>query len=135
MEESSRFAVPFIKCPSCRGYIRTGAWQPWMHSSVVDQWEDNADKLLSLRCIECDESISLRVKDQVDGKEHISHLGILTSGLSKSARSDLTRRWRQYSCGEVEAAEIFTVLASEDSDFAEPGEEPPSDELAKKLNA
>merc|ERR1719189_827813 len=67
--EASRYAVPFMRCPGCRGYIRSRSWWPLIAEELREEMNANAEHLLALRCVECDEPGSLLVSGGLTAKQ------------------------------------------------------------------
>lgn len=115
---ASRYAVPFIRCPGCRGYVRTASWRSFITDELQESVVENAKHLLTLRCIECDEPGTLLV-DGASSDERESLEVQVIAGISEKNRKALSEWWMRFSCGDEEALAGLTLLASDLPDAEE----------------
>lgn len=121
--EAARYAVPFMKCPSCQCYIRSALWQRQVSQAVHERWRSNAQDLLTLRCMECDEVGSLMPREASDR----TVLNTVLKAADASATGVLLGRWRKFSAGEVGAEEVLdALLAALGAEAGASGRPPPA---------
>jgi len=109
--EASRYAVPFIRCPGCRGYVRSTSWAGCVDARVVLTMEESARHLLSLRCVECDQPGTLLVA-RAEATQRPRLLGEALGSLSAEERARLLAWWPRYAAGEEDALAGLALLAA-----------------------
>jgi len=105
--EAARYAVPTIRCPTCRGFVRAASWTGCIDD---DNTIENAEHLLTLRCISCDLLGSLFVCAE-DEKFRSESLCQAFEGLSLDECHSLCEWWEKYSFGEAEAMDGLSLLS------------------------
>jgi len=133
--EASKYAVPFIRCPGCRGYVRAGSWRGFIAQELRQAMDANAEHLLTLRCIECDEPGTLLMSaTSADMRERLE--ADVTEGLSDENRAALLEWWTQFSFGDDEAMTGLKLLAEQllEGDDTQP-EGSPSPVLLQRVQA
>jgi len=109
--EESRYAVPFIRCPSCNGYVRSASWRGCVGDRVYRQMKQSCADLLNLRCMDCDEPGTL-LEDWTSSPEvREQTLKKLRNDLTQAQLCELDQWWSLYSRGEADAAQVGALIA------------------------
>lgn len=133
--EGSRYAVPFIRCPTCRGYVRTLSWTKCVDESTARIVMENANSLLILRCSNCDELGSLlTVQVPEDDNSRLVKLWLLSKNFSPEQCQALCEWWERYSFGAVEAKDGISLLCAMVGEVEESLEGEPPDQIRNLCN-
>jgi hypothetical protein len=153
--ESSKYAVPAIRCPGrCFSNITNGLWRgllndkfPQLTHELMERYEENASTLLSLRCGSCDETANFSLKQtlvyrEAEDRVKATHdvLNLVAGGQKQTdeeALMKLLTSWANFLSGKVEAKEMAMLLINhlhDGSRFIDEGEDVLSSDLDSFLH-
>ncbi|KAK3270646.1 hypothetical protein CYMTET_20958 [Cymbomonas tetramitiformis] len=139
--QESRFTCVAIKCPApdCARHIPTKTWRRFVAPDVYMMYYESAKAALSMRCIECDDTQSRLVEDDVAEQARTKLTDRNKEFLLQLADKDrkkLQRACKRYARRTLEAnavvevlAEVFAAGRCEDED-----DQKPPRELEKLMN-
>ncbi|CAE7486959.1 TCTN1 [Symbiodinium natans] len=104
------FAVPTLRCPSCKGFVPPSCWQARVKEETVAKWQSNAENLLSLRCGSCDEPGSLLFPGPESSESRECLVRTAFGTQEPEAAAELEQKWHEFERGQQSAATLFEVL-------------------------
>ena len=102
------FAVPSLRCPSCKTFVPPSCWQKHVNVEVREAWQKHAQDLLSLRCGDCDVPGSLLLPcSAADSREALARTAF---GEDQAAAEQVVQKWHDFETGRKSAAELLDAL-------------------------
>lgn len=108
--DGARYAVPFMRCPGCRSFVRTALWQRHASEAVIAKWSANAADLLTLRCQECDDVGSMLPVEILAVSDRPEIAKNAFASLVDTDEARLLSAWHSFSCGQANAEVLLDTL-------------------------
>lgn len=112
--ETTRYAVPPMRCPSCFTRIPTPSWRrALLEDDLFEKYAKNAESILSVRCPSCDVLYSEFVKNSEvvkDFEERVKLTEEIFDGFSDELKVRVKKAWKRFQKEYITSDQFVVAL-------------------------